>query len=90
MLLYCIIMAWYDDLWSGIKSVVSVGKDVVNTVLPILPFILKKGGRVEEFKDTPANRAKILKAFNKMNKSNHTMKFIMKKLEMMTGKKNKK
>lgn len=83
-------MAWYDDLWSGIKSVVNVGKDVVSTVLPILPFILKKGGRVEEFKDTPANRAKILKAFNKMNKSNHTMKFIMKKLEMMTAQKKKK
>jgi len=80
-------MAWYDDLWSGIKSVVNVGKDVVSTIAPILPFILKKGGRVEEFKDTPANRSKVLKAFNKMNKSSHSMKFIMKKLGKMTGQK---
>jgi len=66
-------MAWYDDLWSGIKSVVNVGKDVVSTIAPILPFILKKGGSVKDFQDTPANRKKVLKAFNKVAKTKLTM-----------------
>lgn len=60
-------MAWYDDIWSGIKSVVSVGKDIVSTVAPILPLLLKKGGSLSEFRDTPANRKKIINAWNKLH-----------------------
>jgi hypothetical protein len=60
-------MAWYDDLWSGIKSAVNVGKDVVSTVAPVLPFLLKKGQTPGDFKDTPANRKKVLKLFEKLH-----------------------
>jgi hypothetical protein len=74
-------MAWYDDIWNGIKSaanfvgdVFSTGEKVIKTVAPILPLILKKGGKVSEFKDTPANRRKILNAFNRVHKTKITMK----------------
>lgn len=66
-------MAWYDTLWSGIKSAVGVAKDVVSTVAPIIPLLLKKGGSVSDFKDTPANRRKVLTAFNKIHKKKITM-----------------
>ena len=67
-------MAWYDDLWSGIKSGVSsvagVVKDVagaVGSVAPLIPLLLKKGGKVEDFKDTPANRRKIINLYKKLH-----------------------
>jgi hypothetical protein len=80
-------MAWYDDLWSGIKDVVNVGKDVVSTVAPLLPLILKKGGTVKDFKDTPENRKKILKAFNKVHKTKLTMKQLEKVMSKKMAKK---
>jgi len=73
-------MAWYDDVWSGIKSAVGVAKDVASTVAPILPFILKKGGTVKDFKDTPENRKRLLRAFNKVHKTKLTMKQLEKKM----------
>jgi hypothetical protein len=73
-------MAWYNTLWDGIKSAVGVAKDVASTVAPILPFILKKGGSVKDFHDTPENRKKILKAFNKVHKTKITMKQLEKKM----------
>lgn len=60
-------MAWYDDLWSGLKKGVSEVADVAKSVAPLIPLILKKGGKVSDFKDTPANRAKLVKLFMKMH-----------------------
>jgi hypothetical protein len=67
-------MAWYDDLWSGIKSAVGVAKDVASVVTPFLPLILKKGGKIGDLEDTPANRKKILTLFNKVHKTKVTMR----------------
>lgn len=60
-------MAWYDDLWSGIKQGVSGVVSVVKDVAPLIPLFLKKGGAVSEFKDTPANRKKLTKLFYKLH-----------------------
>lgn len=67
-------MAWYDDIWSGIKSVVGVAKDVASVVTPFLPLLLKKGGHIGELKDTPANRKKIVQLYNKVHKTKITMR----------------
>jgi len=79
-------MVWYESLWQGIKDAVGVAKDVATTVAPVLPFILKKGGTVSDFKDTPENRRKLLRAFNKV----HGTKLTMKQLEKHMMKKKKK
>lgn len=63
-------MAWYDDVWNWTKGAVKDVADVAKNVAPLLPLILKKGGNVGEFKDTPQNRKKLLKLFNKLHKSN--------------------
>jgi hypothetical protein len=60
-------MAWYDDIWNGIKQGVGVAKDVVSTVAPVLPFILKKGQSPADFKDTPENRKRVLKLFERLH-----------------------
>ncbi len=60
-------MAWYDDLWSGIKQGVSGVASVVKDVAPLIPLFLKKGGSVTEFKDTPTNRKKVEKLFMKLH-----------------------
>jgi len=74
---------WYESAWNWVKGAAS---DVYNTITPIVntakelaPYItpllaLKKGkdGKMKEFKDTPANRKKILKAFNKHHKTKIT------------------
>jgi len=60
-------MAWYDDLWGGIKSAVGDVADVVGKVAPLVPLFLKKGGSVSDFKDTPANRRKIINLYKKIN-----------------------
>ena len=70
-------MAWYDDIWNGIKDATKTVGEVVSTVGPILPFLLKKGGSVKEFKDTPANRKKLVQAYNKA----HGTKLTYAKLE---------
>ena len=70
-------MAWYDDIWNGIKDATKTVGDVVSTVAPILPFLLKKGGSVKDFKDTPANRKKLVQAYNKA----HGTKLTLSKLE---------
>jgi|688.fasta_scaffold390008_2 hypothetical protein len=67
-------MAWYDDLWSGIKSVVGVAKDAASAVTPFLPLLLKKGGHIGDLKDTPANRKKIVQLYNKVHKTKLTMR----------------
>lgn len=58
---------WYDDLWSGIKDGFNGVVSVVKDVAPILPLLLKKGGSVTEFKDTPANRKKLHKLWKKLH-----------------------
>lgn len=60
-------MVWYEDLWNGLKKGVSEVADVASKVAPLIPLILKKGGKVSEFKDTPANRAKLVKLFMKLH-----------------------
>ena len=70
-------MAWYDDIWEGIKDATKTVGDVVTTVGPILPFLLKKGGSAKEFKDTSANRKKLVQAYNKA----HGTKLTLAKLE---------
>jgi hypothetical protein len=35
-------MAWYDDLWQGIKDATKTVGDVVTTVAPILTFSVEK------------------------------------------------
>jgi hypothetical protein len=79
-------MAWYDDVWNWTKKAVSDVADVATKVAPLLPLILKKGGKVEEFKDTPANRRKLLAAFNKLHKSKVTMAHINKMPKMIAKK----
>jgi hypothetical protein len=79
-------MAWYDDVWNwtkgAVKDVVGVAKDLA----PLLPLILKKGGKVEEFKDTPSNRRKLLNAFNKLHKTKITMAHLNKMPKKMAKK----
>jgi hypothetical protein len=68
-------MGFFGDIWDGIKSAANwtynAAKDVIpiaEKVLPyVAPLLLKKGGKIEDFKDTPANRKKILTAFNKIH-----------------------
>ncbi len=79
-------MAWYDDLWSGIKSAVSEVAGVVKDVAPIIPLLLKKGGKVSEFKDTPANRRKLVNAIKKMHPA-HSKKIDMAIKKLMPKKK---
>ena len=57
-------MGFFDDVWSTMKDIGKGVGDVVTTVAPILPFILKKGGSVKQ-EDTPTNRRKLLNAWNK-------------------------
>jgi len=80
-------MAWYDDVWNTIKDIGKGVGDVVSTVAPILPFILKKGGSVKEFKDTAENRAKILRAWNRAHPGR---KLTMAKLNKAMASKGKK
>lgn len=57
-------MGFFDDVWSTMKDIGKGVGDVVTTVAPLLPFILKKGGSVKQ-EDTPTNRRKLLNAWNK-------------------------
>jgi hypothetical protein len=80
-------MPWYSDLWEGIKSVVGVAKDVASVVTPFLPLILKKGGKIADLEDTPANRKKILTLFNKVHKTKVTMRQLTAHLKKKSMKK---
>jgi len=74
-------MTWFEDAWnwtrnavSDVADVVKKGADAVSTVLPyIAPLLLKKGGQVKEFRDTQANRKKVLSYFNKHHKTKVSM-----------------
>lgn len=57
-------MGFFDDVWDTMKDIGTGVGTVISTVAPILPFILKKGGTVKQ-DDTPANRRKLLNAWNK-------------------------
>jgi len=81
--------AWYEDAWNWVKGAASdvydtvkKGVDVAKEVAPyVAPLIaaLKKGKdgkevmKPKEFKDTPANRKKLLKAFNMHHKTKITL-----------------
>ena len=81
-------MGFFDDVWSTMKDIGKGVGDVVTTVAPILPFILKKGGSIKnENKDTPANRAKIVRAWNKAHPGR---KLTVAKLNKAMGMKGKK
>jgi hypothetical protein len=82
-------MAWYDEVWSTIKDIGAGVGEVVSTVAPILPFILKKGGSVKDFHDTPANRRKLVAAYNRAHKGKLTLAQLNKAMKMkgMKGKK---
>ena len=67
-------MAWYDDVWNWTKKAVSDVADVATKVAPLLPLFLKAGGKVKEVADTPANRGKLLRHFNKVHKTKISMK----------------
>ena len=68
-------MGFFDSIWNGIKDAASWTYGAVKDVLPIAekvlpyvaPLLLKKGGKIENMKDTPANRKKILNAWNKIH-----------------------
>lgn len=60
-------MAWYDDVFNWVKGAAKDVADIVTPLAPLIPLLLKKGGRVDEFKDTPANRKKLLRLFNKLH-----------------------
>jgi hypothetical protein len=80
-------MAWYDDIWNGIKDATKTVGDVVTTVGPILPFLLKKGGSAKEFKDTSANRKKLVQAYNKAHGTKLTLAKLEKHLKEKKGRK---
>jgi hypothetical protein len=81
-------MGFFEDAWSTMKDIGKGIGDVVTTVAPILPFILKKGGSVkDENKDTPANRAKIVRAWNRAHPGR---KLTVAKLNKAMGMKGKK
>ena len=76
---------WWENAWSWVKNAASDVYDTVkkgvDTVKEVAPYVapliaaLKSGkdGKMKEFKDTPANRKKILAAFNKHHKSKITL-----------------
>ena len=75
---------WYESAWSWIKGAASdvydtvkkgvdIAKEVAPYVAPLLALKKGKDGRSKEFSDTPANRKKILKAFNSHHKSKITL-----------------
>lgn len=88
--------AWYEDAWNWVKGAASdvydtvkKGVDVAKEVAPyVAPLIaaLKTGkdGKMKqkEFKDTPANRKKLLAFFNKHHKSKITLAQFNKIIDM--------
>lgn len=89
MLLYCIISmgAWYEDAYNWLKGAVKDVSEVVGAAAPLVSMFLKKGGKVKEVPDTPANRAKLLRHFNKMHKTKLTMKMYNEIISAKGGKK---
>jgi len=66
-------MGFWEDSWHWLKGAVKDVADVATTVAPLIPLVLKKGGKIE-VPDTPANRRKLVNAFNKHHKTKLTMK----------------
>lgn len=78
-------MGFFDDVWNGIKDAANWTYNTAKDVLPIakevapyvLPLIAKKGGEMTQ--DTPANRKKILNAWNKLHPHHKMSEAKMKK-----------
>jgi hypothetical protein len=68
-------MGFWENAWNWTKGAVSDIADVATKVAPLVPLFLKKGGKVE-MPDTPANRTKFLKHFNKAHKTKLSMKIL--------------
>lgn len=80
-------MGWWDDAWNWTKGAIKDVADVATTVAPLVSMFLKKGGAVKEFPDTPANRAKVLRHFNKVHKTKISMKMFNDIIASKGGKK---
>jgi len=82
-------MTFWDDVWDTMKDIGKGVGEVVTTVAPILPFILKKGGKVGDLnKDTPENRRKLLRAWNRAHPGRQIkMSALNKALKAKHGKK---
>lgn len=79
--------SWWEDAWNWTKGAVKDVADVVSTVAPIAAMFLKSGGKVKELADTPANRAKVLKHFNKVHRTRVSMKMFNEIIASKGGKK---
>ena len=80
-------MGWLEDSWHWLKGAVKDVADVATTVAPVVSMFLKKGGGVKEVPDTPANRAKLLRHFNKVHKTKISMKMMNDIIASKGGKK---
>lgn len=79
-------MGFWSDAWEWTKGAVKDVADVVGTVAPIASLFLKAGGKVE-VPDTPANRGKFLRHFNKVHKTKLSMKMLNEIIASKGGKK---
>lgn len=80
-------MGWLEDAWNWTKGAVSEVADVVGKVAPVAAMFLRTGGKVKELADTPANRAKVLRHFNKVHKTKVSMKMFNDIIASKGGKK---
>lgn len=80
-------MGFWEDAWNWTKGAISDVADVVGKVAPVVSMFLKKGGAVKELADTPANRAKVLRHFNKVHKTKVSMKMFNEIIASKGGKK---
>ena len=78
---------WWEDAWNWTKGAVKDVAEVAGAVAPIVGMFLKAGGKVKELADTPANRAKVLKHFNKVHRTRVSMKMFNDIIASKGGKK---
>jgi len=85
-------MGFFDDVWNGIKDgatwVYNTAKDILPVAEKVAPYVLpllaKKGGEI--LKDTPENRRKILRTWNKLHPNHKMSEAKMKKYMAMKKK----